>query len=78
MSERGRSVMTPGELRAYCEQTGQPMPSLAPRKKGPHARVALELGESVITVECPPSERARWRGWLGRIQEKHGGHVVEW
>ncbi len=76
--ERGRSSMTAEELRAYCEQTGQPLPSLAPRKRGPRAKVALDLGESVITVECVPAERTRWRDWLGRIKDKHGGHIVEW
>lgn len=78
VTQRGRSSMTVAELRAYCEQTGQPMPSLAPRKKGPHAKVALDLGTAVITVECEPADRARWRGWLNKIKESRGGHIVEW
>ena len=75
-ASRGRSSMTLEELRAYCEQTGQPVPFVAPRRKGPHAKVALDLGGVLITVECPPDERVKWRGWLRRIQEKHGGDVV--
>lgn len=75
---RGRNVMTPDELRDYCERTGQAMPSLAPKKKGPHAKLALDLGDTVITVECPPPARMKWRDWLNGYRDNHGGRVVEW
>lgn len=80
--DRGRSVMTPEEVRAYCEQTGQAVPSMAPRKRGPRAKIALDMGEghgsAVLTVECHPSARLKWREWLMARQESLGGKLVEW
>ncbi len=75
----GRSVMTPEELRKYCEESGQPVPETRPRKKGPRARLVLDFGEALgaatITVECEPSARARWRDWLAERKAHMGGEL---
>lgn len=77
--EIGRSVMTTEELREYCEATGQSIP--APRRRGPRARLSLDLGDergrAVISVECDPSHRQAWRDWLMARMDKLGGTLID-